>query len=367
MATIFKRTQIITRQLHWTWYLHSQQPTVVHWSKRNVAAYPTRKPFKETGSKTNKPKISEESEHMSHFPNSIRDPNNLSPEQVNLNKWLASTSNTVRENIINQLKPPMEIFEEALQKVSSFHAPSHYTFVLLYELSYRFGFASVEQVDLLMQSLNKTEMKVCPYIFSSKINAYIKCKKIQEAIQMFEKMCLGPNPKIVPDTLIYNLIISAYMKLNNREKVLETYDTMISSNIKPNMRTLAILIEYFVDCGEISRALDLFEEFESSHEIIDGIVSRKYYKDKNIKTVDSRVMVFNMLLKSLIENSKSDLRFVTKLFDNVRAQHLRAMKEGISTNAMIDTVSYNTLLKAYYDRSQYGEAKKIIRKDGRGH
>lgn len=351
-----------------------------------------------------------------------------------------------------------------------------------------------QQSPTSQQSQQSQSLHASPIVFSSRMNAYIKIGHIPMALDLFHQHCghaLPPQSQqsspqspqsssttsttnnnnsqvvvpIVPDTLIYNLYLMCHILMNQLDKVFSTLEWMRRSGVRPNVRTLTLMMEYLVRSGRVERALVMFQEYATSQMNMmmntmmnsdggqhgGGDVNSDNHSTYSVhyggsgsnssnssnndggggvrESNDTRSMVFNVLLKSLIQlvptssssssqnnsnnnyaqrrshhnrapnsNGGSDMssssgvgqinmKFISNIFYKIRDLHLQNVMQqqqkqqqqqqnnnnnGANSEqsqsqsqhaqhfSIMDTVSYNTMLKAFYDHGQFYDAKRLI-------
>jgi pentatricopeptide repeat protein len=283
--------------------------------------------------------------------------NQASTQHQTINKDIARIGKVAR---VKQ-HPDSNDFKKALELAKSLKVPDHYTIVLLYEIAGRQDFETVLSVNEFVDQYKGLMDLKSPYVFSSKLNAYIKTKRFKDAIQLYNDSCTGTNPIVAADTLIYNLVLAAYMQIGRPQDVFRVYDRMVSLNTRPNARTIAMLLEFLIKNDLPDRAIALFNEFCQSNEIIRDSIAPKYNRETDRSAIDTRGVIFNTFLKSMLDKKQNVWNSIAEdLFNTSRRKHLNNVKRGVASNLLVDTVSYNTMLKFYYDSNEYEKAKNLL-------
>ncbi|KAJ8529232.1 hypothetical protein K7X08_036067 [Anisodus acutangulus] len=127
-----------------------------------------------------------------------------------------------------------------------------------------------QKMNLLMNEMKEKEIKPDVVTFGILINHLCKSYKIDEALQVFEKMggseCDGILVK--PDLVLYNTLIDGLCKVGKQEEGFKLMEKMrLESGYEPNTVTYNCLIDGFCRAGEIERSYELFDQMKK-----DGVV-----------------------------------------------------------------------------------------------
>ena len=128
-----------------------------------------------------------------------------------------------------------------------------------------------------------------------------------------------------PDEILYNCIMDACLRFGKIDKMLEMYEEMIRSGIKPSSITCGIVIKAYGMKGDLKSALNI------------------YYKMKNEKIEISNI-TYGCLINACIKNN--DLNKAFELYESLKNESYE-----------MNTILYTTLIKAY---SKQKDINKVI-------
>ena len=128
-----------------------------------------------------------------------------------------------------------------------------------------------------------------------------------------------------PDEILYNCIMDACLRFGKIDKMLEMYEDMIRSGIKPSSITCGIVIKAYGMKGDLKSALNI------------------YYKMRNEKIEISNI-TYGCLINACIKNN--DLNKAFELYESLKNESYE-----------MNTILYTTLIKAY---SKQKDINKVI-------
>ncbi|XP_059312570.1 LOW QUALITY PROTEIN: pentatricopeptide repeat-containing protein At3g61520, mitochondrial [Lycium ferocissimum] len=122
-----------------------------------------------------------------------------------------------------------------------------------------------QKMNLLMNEMKEKEIKPNVVTFGILINHLCKSYRVDEALQVFEKMGGSESDGILvkPDRVIYNTLIDGLCKVGKQEEGFKLMEKMrLESGYEPNTVTYNCLIDGFCKAGEIERSNDLFDQMK---------------------------------------------------------------------------------------------------------
>nr|XP_004231193.1 pentatricopeptide repeat-containing protein At3g61520, mitochondrial-like [Solanum lycopersicum] len=122
-----------------------------------------------------------------------------------------------------------------------------------------------QKMNLLMNEMKEKEVNPDVVTFGIFINYLCKCYRVDEALQVFEKMGgSGTDGVLVkPDLVLYNTLIDGLCKVGKQEEGLKLMEKMRLENVcVPNTITYNCLIDGYCKAGEIERSLELFDQMK---------------------------------------------------------------------------------------------------------
>ena len=131
-----------------------------------------------------------------------------------------------------------------------------------------------------------------------------------------------------PDEILYNCIMDACLRFNKIDKMLEMYEEMIKSGIKPSSITCGIVIKAYGMKGDLNSALNI------------------YYKMKKEKIEISNI-TYGCLINACIKNN--DLNKAFELYESLKNESYE-----------MNTILYTTLIKAYTKQKDINKVIEIF-------
>nr|GMC86702.1 pentatricopeptide repeat-containing protein At3g61520, mitochondrial-like [Ipomoea batatas] len=189
--------------------------------------------------------------------------------------------------------------------------------------------------DFQKMNMLTNEMKekgIAPNVvtFGILINHLCKLHRVDEALQVFEKMRgASEGISIEPDTVIYNTLIDGLCKVGRQEEGVGLMEKMrLEKGCTPNTVTFNCLIDGFCKAGEIERSIKLFYQMTE-----DGIVPN--------------IITFNTLLDGMCKHGRvgSAMEFFTEM-----------QEKGLKGNA----ISYSILITAFCSANNIEKAVKLF-------
>ncbi|XP_021748713.1 pentatricopeptide repeat-containing protein At5g28460-like [Chenopodium quinoa] len=121
-----------------------------------------------------------------------------------------------------------------------------------------------KRMEVLLEDMLAKGISANVVTLGISINHLCKSFKIDEAINLFEKMRSGKiGAHIEPDVIIYNTLINGLCKAGRTEEGLAMMRKMISEGkCSPISSTYNCLIDGFCKVDELERSLELFDEME---------------------------------------------------------------------------------------------------------
>ncbi|MCD7456236.1 hypothetical protein HAX54_030949 [Datura stramonium] len=122
-----------------------------------------------------------------------------------------------------------------------------------------------QKMNLLMNEMKEKEIKPNVVTFGILINHLCKCYRVDEALQVFEKMGGSETDGILvkPDRVLYNTLIDGLCKVGKQEEGFKLMEKMrLESGYEPNTVTYNCLIDGFCKAGEIERSHELFDQMK---------------------------------------------------------------------------------------------------------
>ncbi|KAL5572948.1 hypothetical protein UlMin_022545 [Ulmus minor] len=257
------------------------------------------------------------------------------------------------------------------------------------------------RMNELMAKMKEMDIQPNVVTFGILINRLCKSRRVDEALEVFEKMSGGESVTLVePDVITYNTLIDGLCKVGRQEEGLRLMEQMRSQkNCAPNTVTYNCLIDGFNKVGEIERALELFDQMKKE-EVSASVITLNTLIDGMCRhgRINRAVEVFNEMGKNGIMGNTVTYTILITAFCNVnnisKAMELfdQMLRTGCSADAIIyyslisglsqagrmddasmvvsqmkeagfcmDTVSYNVLISGFCKKNKLDEAYKMLK------
>ncbi|XP_044491206.1 pentatricopeptide repeat-containing protein At3g61520, mitochondrial-like [Mangifera indica] len=180
-----------------------------------------------------------------------------------------------------------------------------------------------EKMNQLLLEMKETDMQPDVVTFGILINWFCKSWRIDEALEVFEKM--SGSKDVEPDLIIYNTLIDGFCKAGKVEEGLRLMERMRSSEgCKPNVVTYNCLIHGFCKAGNIESGQEIFDQMKE-----EGVMPN--------------VITLNSLIDGMCRHGRisSAVQFFKEM-----------MRKGLHGNA----VTYKTLINAFCNVNNIQEA-----------
>lgn len=171
------------------------------------------------------------------------------------------------------------------------------------------------------------------------------CKKTNDCIASISILKHMEELEISKNQWMFSQLIVMYTALNSEEKVLESFDEMIKSNIRPNIETYNSLIGIFLKKKKILNALGIFQDIKQNNFLIEDLslvellvsscissnkiekaieIVEYLYKKSELESRTKQNQLYYIVLESLL-NTKCGLKFTEKVYYS--NQIMKIMKE----------------------------------------
>lgn len=122
-----------------------------------------------------------------------------------------------------------------------------------------------ESVQTMMENMREDGLDPTVVTYGAVIEAYCSAGEINEALKLFKDM--GLHSKVNPNTVIYNILINAFSKLENVEQALSLKEEMKQKMVRPNVETYNALFKCLKEKSQVDTLLKLMDEmYEQSCE-----------------------------------------------------------------------------------------------------
>eukprot|EP01018_Ginkgo_biloba_P026615 Gb_19040 [translate_table: standard] len=169
-----------------------------------------------------------------------------------ISKWNVFSWNAIIRGYVRN-----EHCEEALtlyyEMRSSRMQPDKFTFPLV--LKACAGSAGLQQGKDIHDCIIKSGLESDVFVANALVAMYAKCKTLESARQVFDKMCER-------DLVSWNAMIAGYAQNGIFDKALELFHQMQLTSIKPDIITWSSVIAGYAQNGHANEALQVFREMQ---------------------------------------------------------------------------------------------------------
>ncbi|KAL6496815.1 hypothetical protein OROHE_027297 [Orobanche hederae] len=219
------------------------------------------------------------------------------------------------------------------------------------------------RMNLLMKEMKERGIKPNVVTYGIMIKHLCKFRRIDEALEVLEKMRDG-KLGVEPDTVIYNTLIDGLCKVGRLEEGLKLMERMkLESKWEPNTITYNCLIDGFCKAGEIQRGRELFEQMSKQgveqnvvtlNTLVDGMCKHgmvssaiQFFSDMRDKGLKGNAFTYTNLITAFC--TVNNIEKAMKLFDEMR-----------ENNCSPDAVVYYSLISGLSQAGRMDDATSIF-------
>ncbi|KAG6730129.1 hypothetical protein I3842_01G064200 [Carya illinoinensis] len=187
-----------------------------------------------------------------------------------------------------------------------------------------------ERMHTLMTEMKEIDIQPNVVTFGILINHMCKSRRVDEALEVFEKMKgVSDGLSVEPDVITYNTLIDGLCKVGRQEEGLTLMHQMRSENkCMPDTVTYNCLIDGFCKAGEIERAQELFDRM-------------------NKERVFPDVITLNTLVDGMCRLGR--INSAVQFFDEMRREGLKG-----------DAVTFTILINAFCNANNIDKAMELF-------
>ena len=201
-----------------------------------------------------------------------------------------------------------------------------------------------------------------PSLVNSLLYVYFRRGEVEQIVQTFRSML--ENYGFVPDLKSWNLVLSTFARVGDREGAMKWFTRLVESGLKPDHQTYATMMRMYAKRGDFEAVTDLLQQSKSNNvkstmAIVETIVLAQVNDDQldlALKTVEdnsglkgSQTRVWNILLSA--HAMRYDLEKVSEIYKRMQEAKVPA-----------DHMTYAALLQSLVNLRQPVAARKILMK-----
>ncbi|KAL6982067.1 RNA helicase [Sarracenia purpurea var. burkii] len=188
------------------------------------------------------------------------------------------------------------------------------------------------KMNKLLVEMKEKDIQPDVITFGILINHLCKFRRVDEALEVFEKMSGGSGNggfSVTPDTILYNTLIDGLCKVGRQEKGLGLMEQMrLHQGCAPNTVTYNCLIDGFCKAGEMERANELFDQM-------------------NKVGIAPNVVTLNILVDGMCRHGR--VNSAVEFFYEMQGKGLKA-----------NAVTYTALIKAFCNANNIDKAMQLF-------
>lgn len=191
-----------------------------------------------------------------------------------------------------------------------------------------------KKMNLLMKEMKDKGILPNVVTMGISINHLCKSRRVDEALELFEKMRAGEvGAPIEPDVIIHNTLIDGLCKVGRLEEGLALMRRMKSdNNCLPSPATYNCLIDGFCKAGELEKSVEFFHEMGKDgvqpnvitvNSLVDGMCKHgragsalEFFKEMKEKGLEGNAVSYTALIGGFFAVNK--INKAMELFDEVR-------------------------------------------------
>ncbi|XP_043689352.1 pentatricopeptide repeat-containing protein At1g62930, chloroplastic-like [Telopea speciosissima] len=194
--------------------------------------------------------------------------------------------------------------------------------------------------------------------YSSLINGYCKCKRMNEAFQLFKEM---PHKGIIVDTITYTSLIQGFFLAGQVGYALKVFKEIKVHGHNPNQHTYSILMSGLCKSRRVDDALKLFHGIDSKNlDILTYSVlldrmwescmpkeAEEFFNSITSKGLEPDIMTYGTMIKGLCKEG-----LLSKAWD----LFMKLKEKGCPPN----NVTYNILVQGFLQKKETNKAFELL-------
>ena len=194
------------------------------------------------------------------------------------------------------------------------------------------------------------------------IYVYFRRGQIEKAIQIFNS--LQKNYGFKPDIGSWNLVISTFARVGDRDGAMTWSTKLAKAGSRPNGQTYVTLMRMYAKRGDLEAVIDLFQQLKSDNikvtmAMVDTIVLAQVNNDLLDEAQNTAEEALQMDLngsRTRMWNSILNAHAMRRDLDKVNELHKRMQEVGVPP----DSMTYAALLQSLVIAKQPDAAKKLL-------
>ncbi|XP_004300812.1 PREDICTED: pentatricopeptide repeat-containing protein At3g61520, mitochondrial-like [Fragaria vesca subsp. vesca] len=197
-------------------------------------------------------------------------------------------------------------------------------------------------------------------IYSTLIDGLCKVGRQEEGLRLMEKM--RSQSGCAPDTVTYNILIDGFNKVGDIEKGRELFDKMKEEGIPMNVSTLNTMLDGLSRRGRLNTALEFFNEMERKGLKGDFVTYTILITSFcNVTNIHKAMELFDQMLTGCPTDAKVYRRLISGLSQAGRMEDASFVVSKLKEAGFsMDIVSYNVMIHGFCSENKPDKIHEMI-------
>ncbi|KAI3701852.1 hypothetical protein L6452_27248 [Arctium lappa] len=213
----------------------------------------------------------------------------------------------------------------------------------------------LDEALVVLNEILETECVLESNFFASVLPLLFKMNKQEVGLRLFEKM---KTCKVVPDLLVYEVLISYFSKNLCMDDAVNLVNEMIDLDLKPSDCVFVDLVNGFCMLNKLSEAKRILVDKQVTEANSYNALLRGYCQSGDFVEV---IQLFQKMVEKNITNRSSWNIFIRYLSENRRSDIVyRVLKRMIVSTSMPDSDTYSALIVGKCKSNELDDALKLF-------
>ncbi|KAL6290358.1 hypothetical protein ACE6H2_007868 [Prunus campanulata] len=227
-----------------------------------------------------------------------------------------------------------------------------------------------KRMNELMVKMKEMDIHPDVVTFGIVINSLCKSRRIDEALELFEKISGGREKSdgvsTEPDVVIYNTLIDGLCKVGRQEEGLRLMEKMrLQNGCAPNTVTYNCLIDGFNKVGDIERGCELFHQMKEEG-ITPSVITLNTMVDCLCKhgRLNSAIDFLNEMQRDGVKGNAVTYTTLITSFCNVNniSMAMELFEQMLRDGGSTDAIVYYSLISGLSQAGRMDDASSVVSK-----